>query len=308
MTFEQLSMFTAAARCDTFFDAAEQLHTTQSTLSKQIHRLEEELGFSLFDRRRRSAVLTSAGEAFLPEADDLLSHYQAVMDRMATYRVNVTQPLSVGTLPILAQYDLMAPLHRFKKEDPSLHICVTEAEEPALLEGLEQGRFSMILARDSMIDQDCYAFYPILQDRLVAVLDARHPLAERKTLSLEELSQEPLLLMHPYTSVYQLCVSLFAAHSLTPHVLRTARLESLFSAIGLEEGIGLLPAGNLQAFRHDGLVTVELPQAPPLLVGIACKKEKAASRHSEVRSSAGQKGITQTAKAMADALQNSVQN
>lgn len=279
MTFEQLSMFTAAARSTTFFDAAEQLHTTQSTLSKQIRRLEDELGFSLFDRSRRCAFLTPAGEAFLKEADDLLSHYQKAMDRMSTYRVNSNNTLSVGTLPILAQYDLMAPLHAFIKENPALSVSVTEAEEPALLDGLEQGRFSMIIARDSMVDQQCFAFYPVAQDRLVAVLAAAHPLASRKTLSLEELSREPLLLMHPYTSIYQLCMSLFAERGLKPHVLRTARMESLLSAIGLQEGIGLLPARNLHSFRHEGLFTIEIPQAPPLRVGIACKKDLSSPAH-----------------------------
>ncbi len=304
MTFEQLSMFTAAAGSDTFFDAAEQLHTTQSTLSKQIRRLEEELGFALFDRSRRCAFLTPAGEAFLPEADALLSHYQNVMDKMSAYKVNAKQSLSVGTLPILAQYDLMAPLHAFIKENPALAVSVTEAEEPALLEGLETGRFSMILARDSMINQDRFAFYPVIQDRLVVVLAAAHPLASCNTLSPEELSREPLLLMHPYTCIYQLCMSLFAARGLTPHVLRTARQESLLSAIGLQEGIGLLPAENLRVFRHDSLVTVDVPQAPPLWVGIACKKEHSAPAPIPAGSgkNAGSKTISQSAQALAAAL------
>ncbi len=304
MTFDQLSMFTAAANCVTFFDAAEQLHTTQSTLSKQIRRLEEELGFSLFDRSRRCASLTPAGEAFLPEAEGLLSHYRTVMDKMAAYRGNSCSPLSVGTLPILAQYDLMAPLHAFQKTNPALPLSVTEAEEPALLEGLQQGQFSMIIARDSMIDQDHFTFFPVTCDRLVAVLAASHPLADKSVLSLEEISRQPLLLMHPYTSIYQLCMSLFEEQNLTPHVLRTARLESLFSAIGLEEGIGLLPARNLLSFRHDGLITIELPQAPPLWVGIACKKADTASGHTFSGSAgfADTKTILKTAQALAEAL------
>ena len=62
MTFEQIDCFIAAVHADTFFDAAELLHTTQSTLSKQIQKLEKELNLQLFDRSRRNAVLTPAGE------------------------------------------------------------------------------------------------------------------------------------------------------------------------------------------------------------------------------------------------------
>lgn len=55
MTFEQIDCFIAAVHADTFFDAAELLHTTQSTLSKQIQKLEKELNLQLFDRSRRNA-------------------------------------------------------------------------------------------------------------------------------------------------------------------------------------------------------------------------------------------------------------
>ena len=61
MTFEQLDYFIAAVQCDTFLDAAETLHISQSALSKQIMKLEKELDIQLWDRSRRSAVLTEAG-------------------------------------------------------------------------------------------------------------------------------------------------------------------------------------------------------------------------------------------------------
>ena len=68
MTFEQLECFIYAVQENTFFDAAEALHITQSSLSKQIKKMEQELGIQLFDRSKRSAVLTQAGEFFYPEA------------------------------------------------------------------------------------------------------------------------------------------------------------------------------------------------------------------------------------------------
>ena len=56
MTFEQLQYFISIVDHDTFFDAAEDLHISQSSLSKQIMRLERELGLKLFDRSRRKAA------------------------------------------------------------------------------------------------------------------------------------------------------------------------------------------------------------------------------------------------------------
>ena len=59
-----------------------------------------------------------------------------------------------------------------------------------------------------------------------------------------------------------------------PQVLRTARVESLISAVQIGEGISLFPESNFRLFRHDGLVAIPLSDAPALQVGIAYKKDR----------------------------------
>ena len=103
MTFEQLDYFIAAVKCDTFFEAAETLHTTQSTLSKQIMKLEKELNLQLLDRRRRSATLTEAGKMFYEEALELSRQYHQTLRRVKRFQEDTGFSLSIGTLPILAQ-------------------------------------------------------------------------------------------------------------------------------------------------------------------------------------------------------------
>ena len=76
MTFDQIQYFIAIAECNTYFDAAEELNISQSALSKQIIKLEKELGVALLDRSRRKASLTPAGETF----------YQANPDTVRTDR------------------------------------------------------------------------------------------------------------------------------------------------------------------------------------------------------------------------------
>ena len=68
MTFDQIQYFIAIAECNTYFDAAEELNISQSALSKQIIKLEKELGVALLDRSRRKASLTPAGETFYQDA------------------------------------------------------------------------------------------------------------------------------------------------------------------------------------------------------------------------------------------------
>ena len=68
MTLEQIDYFICTAQSRTFFDAAEAMHISQSSLSKQIMKLEKELELTLWDRSKRTAVLTPEGEFFYKEA------------------------------------------------------------------------------------------------------------------------------------------------------------------------------------------------------------------------------------------------
>ena len=271
MTFEQLEYFLAAARAETFFDAAETLHITQSSLSKQIMKLEKELNVRLFDRSRRSAVLTDAGREFLKEAGDLFHRYRAMRKRMQAFEDVSERTLRIGTLPFLSQYGLTGLFKDFSAAHPEIRLLLEEVEEIDLLSGFSSGRYDLIIARSHMCDESHFRFLLLDEDRLAAMLPAGHPLAWRKSVSLSDLAGEPFLLMHPYTSLYQLCMKLFHDAGITPHVLRTARLESIISAVALGEGVSLFAEKNFNLFRHESVVSVPIVPSPTLSVGVIYK-------------------------------------
>ena len=271
MTFEQLEYFLAAARAETFFDAAESLHITQSSLSKQIMKLEKELNVRLFDRSRRSAVLTDAGREFLKEAGDLFHRYRAMRKRMQAFEDVSERTLRIGTLPFLSQYGLTGLFKDFSAAHPEIRLLLEEVEEIDLLSGFSSGRYDLIIARSHMCDESHFRFLLLDEDRLAAMLPAGHPLAWRKSVSLSDLAGEPFLLMHPYTSLYQLCMKLFHDAGITPHVLRTARLESIISAVALGEGVSLFAEKNFNLFRHESVVSVPIVPSPTLSVGVIYK-------------------------------------
>lgn len=298
MTFDQLEAFLAAVRSDTFFDAAESLHLTQSTLSKQIIRLEKELDLPLFDRSGRSAVLTDAGRAFYEEAQVLITQYRHARARMQSLRTQSLSALRLGTLPILSQYRLTGLLRDFTVLHPEIHLSIEELEEYDLLPGLADGRFDLALIRSCSADSisltsipDCpdppsapaplrirpanameFAFYPLAKDRLVAIIPEDHPLADRESVKITDLAEEPLILMHPYTAIYELCQSLFQEAGIRPNIVRTARMESILSAVAIHEGLSLFAEENFNLFRHDSLVSVPVIPAPPLSVGAAARR------------------------------------
>lgn len=272
MTFEQIDYFIGVVEARTFFDAAENFHITQSALSKQIMKLEKELNVRLLDRTRRSAALTEEGAMFYEEAKILSRQYHHALARVQGLQKSREEKLRIGTLPILSQYKLTALLKNFSDFDKKTSLSIEEAEEQDLLKGFSEDKFQLIIARSHMLDLKKCDFYPLAKDQLVVILPSDHFLAKRASLTAKSIGGQPFIWMPPYTSIHQLSLKLFSQAGINPRLVRTARMESIISAVAVHEGISLLPEKNFRLFQWENLVSVPLCPPVELSVGIAGKK------------------------------------
>lgn len=275
MTFDQIQYFIAIAECNTYFDAAEELNISQSALSKQIIKLEKELGVALLDRSRRKASLTPAGETFYQDALALRRQYETMNRHMKKYQIFTgnKNELRVGTLPILTQYGLTAHFRQFTESHPDIHLILDEVEENDLKKGLLSSQYDLIICREQMIaDQSDISSVYLADDELVTVLPVGHPLDGPASLSA--LADESFILMNRYTSVYQICQALFANVPVHPQILRTGRVESIISAVAIGEGVSLLPYSNFKLFHYEHVKTLPLTPPVKLPVVIAGMKKR----------------------------------
>lgn len=275
MTFDQIQYFIAIVEQNTYFDAAEELNISQSALSKQIIKLEKELGVALLDRSRRKASLTPAGETFYQDALVLRRQYESMTEHLKKYQIfkGNKNELHVGTLPILTQYGLTAHFRQFTKSHPDIHLILDEVEENDLKKGLLSSQYDLIICREQMIaDQNDISSVYLADDELVTVLPVGHPLDG--PVSLSALADESFILMNRYTSVYQICQALFANVPVYPQILRTGRVESIISAVAIGEGISLLPYSNFKLFHHEHVKTLPLTPPVKLPVVIAGTKKR----------------------------------
>lgn len=278
MTFEHLEYFIAVVEEPTFLDAAESLHITQSSLSKHMMKLEKELGITLLDRSRRSASLTDAGEEFYKEALALHRQYLRMVERMQKHKPAFEREIRIGTLPILMHYRLDLRIKAYSDAHADLRIMLDEAEETELLQRLEDNTYQFIITREHLVTGNRYQYRTLAEDELVAVLPASHPLAlnharTAQPVSLQELAGENFILMRPYTSIYKQCMEEFQKQDIQIHVIRTARVESILSAVSVGEGISLMPKGNLHVFFHDQVTAIPLTPSISLPVVLARKKD-----------------------------------
>ena len=277
MTFEQLSYFIAIVENDTFFDAACEMNISQSSLSKQIMKLEKELDLTLFDRTTRSATLTQAGEFFYNESKQLIEHYKLTLENIQIFKSLHENKLHIAVLPIQTQYNLNALFNSFRKENPDIELQITEVEDDRLIEGISKNEYDLIIARETMFDKSQFTTYQLAKDELIAAISSEHKLSQRDKLTFDDIKNENFILMNPYTSIYQLCINKLKENNIDANIIRTARTESIIGSVAINEGISLLPKSNFEVFHQKNINTISLEPQIALSVVLAKHKKTASN-------------------------------
>ena len=189
ISINQLEALYWAGRLGSFQAAANRLHTTQSAISKRIADLEDALGRQLFDRSRRNARLTPAGEHVATAAEQMLSISRQLLEKagdpeeyQAAFRLAATEATALTWLPALAK--------RVKAELPRVRLEVEIHEGGVLLDQLNRGRYDLALLPGPMWGK-IYEALPMkpLERAWMASPKLRVP---RVALTIEELSQYPI--------------------------------------------------------------------------------------------------------------------
>lgn len=272
MTFEQLIYFTSIVENHTYFNAAHILNISQSSLSKQIIKLEKELDIELFDRKYRSATLTETGKIFYYDALELIKQYKVTLKHLENYKISKENTLHIGVLPFQAQYNLTSVFKEFENEYPEINLIISEVEENSLLNGINQNTYDLIITRENMINKDYFNIYPIAEDELVAVVNSVHKLSRYEKLTLDQLSHENFILMNSYTSIYKLCLDKINKYKIVANIVNTARVESIIGSVSINKGISLLPKSNFNIFNCKDISII--PFDPPIKLSIVVAKNK----------------------------------
>ena len=157
MTFTQLRCFIEVARQLNFARVAEPLYISQPAVSRQIHALENELGVRLFDRTRHVVALTSAGESFYHDTVDMLDRLPLAVQRAQNTEARSGPQWS-------RSFDKSVPDIVFDSRDD--------------------------LPADSILE-----YRSLYHGKMVCVMYEEHPLAKHKTVTLEQLNGEVLILL-----------------------------------------------------------------------------------------------------------------
>jgi LysR family transcriptional regulator, hydrogen peroxide-inducible genes activator len=244
MELHQLRYFCAIADTGSFSRAAQQTHVSQPSLSQQIGKLEDELGTRLFDRLGRSVRLTEMGKTFLPRARAVLRDLESARNDIVDQKTSIMGLIPVGVIPTIAPYFLPSILSSFSRKWPEAHITVTEEITPLLLEKLRAGVVDVaVVALPLQGRSHEFESFPLMTEKLFAVLPKRHQLSNRRELSLGELHSEPFLLLRDGHCFRATAVEACKRARLNPQIVfESGQFSSIVSMVCAGLGVSVVPA------------------------------------------------------------------
>ena len=187
-----LQAFIAIADHGTFGAAAKALNLSQTALSHRIAKIETELGLPLFVRTTRKLALTQEGLALLPRARRALVDLEKAMTDLKQLGQLRRQEVTMGCIPSLATSVLGETLPDFARVMPNVRVRVMDGYARVIATQVNGGEveFGLAVRMGTHYELD---FKPVISERFIAVCRHDHPLADRGTVTWDELSEHCLI-------------------------------------------------------------------------------------------------------------------
>lgn len=171
MKIERLLCFQEASKYKSFSQAAEHLYISQSSLSKNIHALEEELGGDLFIRKNNNNItLSPFGEFLSKDIDNIIEDYNLLKNSADSYRINHMRRLNICTPLNVAHNGILTPLTEFELSQSNFFIETMERQHSAIRQEMGMRHADICFGYYELLNhQPDYKVYPLFQDPLVLV-------------------------------------------------------------------------------------------------------------------------------------------
>ncbi|WP_258575008.1 LysR substrate-binding domain-containing protein [Streptomyces shenzhenensis] len=243
MELRQIRYFLALAEECHFGRAAARLHVAQPALSQQIKQLEKDLGIALFVRSTRHVALTEAGRELVEHARLLAAEEERARRHMTELATGRAGRVSIGFIGT-ATYDLLPRVARtVRARLPGITMDLRgELLTPDLVEGLSAGTYDLAVLRGTAGHEDIRTTL-LRSESLVAVLPSHHPLADRRSISLQALAGEPFVIHPARSAMYDRVLAACRRAGFQPSsLMEVGETATLVVFVAAGHGVALVPA------------------------------------------------------------------
>jgi DNA-binding transcriptional LysR family regulator len=277
MELRHLRYFVAAAQAQNVSRAALKLHVSQPALSRQIHDLEEELGFALFERSAKSVHLTEAGKTLLGEARAVLQRADDAVKAARAVAVGGGE-LHVGYAPSPLARVLPRALRAFQAEFPKVKVKLHDLSSAEMLAGVREGGLALaLMVRPNKKLLQGLRFEEVARDSMCLAVPPNHPYATLPSVTISQASGEPLVVFNSeeYPDYGDTLVAVFGPNKGKLKIVEEHdSAASLITAIESGAGAAVVPESfSCMAGLRLKLLPLTPPPAP-LVIGAVCVTKK----------------------------------
>jgi DNA-binding transcriptional LysR family regulator len=276
INLNQLRVFYEAARTGSFTSAARKLYITQPAVTAQIKTFEDQCNLKLFKKKGRSLYLSEEGNTLYEHAKRIFEYEKEVEDVIEEMRKLKRGTLRLGTSKAYARYFMPFLISSFHEAFPHIKVSLDEGSSLDIIHSLLDLK-NEVAVIVKVEENPNLTFLPFKRDQLILILAPAHSLAKKKSVSVEELVHEPMIMKEMGSGTRKQVNELFSKKGLTPNVLmETSNTEFIKQLVQRGEGISFLVEEAVAAEIHERkLATVPLAGGKPFLdVSIAYLKDQ----------------------------------
>jgi len=275
MRIEQLQAFLAITETGNFGQAAKSCAVTQSTISRQIRALEEDLGLTLFHRNAQTK-LTIGGEKLLPRAQRICQEWSKAVNECSDLIEGKQPELCVAAIHSVCAYYLPPVLQQFCQDFPQTQLRVTALGSDRALKVLKDGLIDIaIIMHNGMLNNSPdMEILPLYNEKISVLMAADHPLTEYDQIPLVKLANYPQVVFKDGYGMQRLVHEWFNKQKLELNtVMELNSLDAFRGVVRQGNIVALLPQGALIGATRDGDLAIRPITVPSNMTSSSLQNE-----------------------------------
>lgn len=262
LRYKHLHMLVGLSSSQNLHRASQSLNMSQPAATRMLREIEDMFACDLFERLPRGMRPTALGKELIRFAESALSGLDRCAEELMMRQQGGYGYLSIGTIMGAAPDLVMDSIAQIKTLNPQMRIRIMGDTSDQVIQLLEQGRIDLAIARrNAATDSEHYTFEPLGNERMLVVVHAGHPLAQREHLPLAELVSDWPWILQPQTSPARIGFDEALQHLALPQpadIIECSSVYSMQQLIQLTDAIMVLSESALRDYLKMGLV-VALP-------------------------------------------------
>lgn len=248
-----------------FTRAAEELGYSQSAVSQNVRALEQETGVTLLSRRKDGVQLTQDGQEFYPYIQSIFQAEQALERKRQETMGLQNSLIRIGTFTSVSRNLLPPMMKRFKEKYPDVRFVLRQGEYTSIPQWIRQGEIDFGFVNQDVVEgMETRLLY---EDHMLAVLPQGHRLEKKSSLTLQDISTEPLILLDE--GEHSVLLDAFHSAGLTPNLAYEVYDDySILSMVRQGLGISVLYEKVVAGFEQ-GLSLRPIQESPRRRVALS---------------------------------------